>query len=1177
MKFPFSKAKWPSGPRFQATPKFLSIGKTHLTVVASVFLFSGLVFGQTFQGSLRGRISDPSEGNVTSARVTITNEATKTSRAAATNDKGEYVFTAVDPAVYTVSAEATGFKIISRTGVEVGTDAAVAVDLQLEIGQVTESIKVTASTQELQTETASTGQSVNTQQIEDLPNLGRNSFFLTKLGQSVVFANNPVMGRMQDQNANSQVSIAGGPIRTNNALVDGISITDSNNRAVFIPSPEAVQEVKLQANTYDADAGRTGGGTFNSTLKSGTNDIHGSAIGHMRFQNLLANNFFSNAAGQPLANQPFKDWAGSLGGPVVIPKLYNGRNKLFFFAATESYRELDPSNTQNEVPTALERKGDFSQSFYSKGGQQIIYNPFSTTSTGARLPFANNIIPQSLLNPIGVALASYYPLPNSATPYYGANNYIYTGSYPNRGDQYTFKADDQLTNWLRLSASYVFQKTGETDNPSTFGNIASPGQTLLFRRINATQANATAVLNPTTVWTIRWGFNRFYSATFPTASAGFPLTTLGFPSSLQSITPDTAFPAVTMSDLTSFGGGTTNSDVYYSRTVSTALAKSLGAHSVKVGFDFRTLHDFGLPATGPTSLSFSPVFTQAVAATATPGTGASLATMLLGAPTGGSMTVISPFDDFVRYFGGFVQDDFRVSPRLTVNFGLRVEHESGIQEESNHLISSFNPTVVNPAAALVGIPINGAVEYASVNGNPTQTGNPLAAKFSPRVGFAWSANDKTVVRGGYGIFWAPPFFSFQNTLGYSQTTSIVTSTNGNVTPAASLSNLYPNGLLQPTGNSLGALSGFGQALTLFSPTSRSAGYVQEYSLEVQRTIPAGFTLSTGFIGSHSLHLNSSGQNIDQLNPSYFSEGVSALTAAVANPFYGIPNVGVGTLASKTVSAEQLLLPFPQYTSVTLNNNDNGKAIYYSFYFRAQRRLAQGLTLLASYTWSRSETNVLGVSTAGASGITAITGAQNAYNLGAEWSLATQDVPNRFTSAITYELPFGKGKRFLTSNPWLNSIVGGWQANITNIIQSGFPLDVTETNNNSVIGATYQLPNATGINPQTSGSTDSRLGGVNGTGWLNPAAFSQAPALTFGNISRFLNVRGPGLYNWDASLFKSFVVRERFKGQFRAEALNATNTPQFGNPSTSINSATFGQITTQINHSRIVQLGVRATF
>jgi hypothetical protein len=1137
----------------------------------AALIFTGAAFSQTFQGSLRGRVLDPSNAAQQSAKVTITDDATHLSRSTLSNDQGEYVFTAIAPATYTVSAEAAGFKKLERKGVEIATQSAVAVDLTLAIGEVTDSINVTADAPPLETESASTGQVVNTQQIEDLPSLGRNAFFLTKLAQSVVFANNPIMGRMQDQNANSQVSIAGGPIRTNNVLVDGISVTDSNNRAVFIPSPEAIQEVKLQANTYDADAGRTGGGTLNSTLKSGTSELHGSAVGHIRSTSLLANNFFSNRAGQATPDQPFKDWAGSLGGPVVIPKIYNRRNKLFFFAATESYRELDPSNTLSQLPTALERAGDFSQSRSSKGGQQIIYDPLTTSpATGQRLPFANNIIPPSQLSPIGLALVSWYPLPNTATPYYGSNNYVYTGAFPNRGDQYTNKIDDQLTSWLRLSASYIHQKTGETSSPSTFGNIASPGQSLLFRRIDATQANATVTLSPTTVLTARWGFNRFYSSTFPTASAGFDLTELGFPASLQAATVDPAFPAVTMSDLTSFGGGATNTDVFYSRTFSATLARFLGRHSLKAGFDFRTLHDYGIPATGPTSLSFSPVFTQQFAQTAAIGSGASLAAMLLGNPTGGAVTVVSPFDDFLRYYGGFVQDDYRASSKLTVNFGLRFEHESGIQEENNHLISSFDPNAVNPLSQTAGIPVRGSVLYAGVNGNPTQTGSPKAVKLSPRIGFAYSLNDKTVLRGGYGIYWAPSFFSFQNTVGYSQTTSIITSSDGNYTPAATLSNPYPNGLVQPTGNALGGLSGVGQALTVFSPTSASAGYVQEYSLELQRQAPAGIVLSVGFIGSHSLHLNSSGQNINQLDPAYFSLGNAALTKGVANPFYN--HGGVGTLASPTVSQAQLLLPFPEYNAITLNNDDTGRGLYYSGYIRGQGKLANGLTLLASYTWSRNETDVLGVSAAGAAGITSIAGAQNAYNLGEEWSLATQDVPNRFTSAITYQLPFGRGHALLHNSGPLDYLVGGWQLNITNIVQSGFPLSVTQTNANSVVGASYQLPNATGIAPQTSGSTDARLGG-----WFNPAAFSQAPILTFGNLSRFLNVRGPSLYNWDASLFKTVSIRERIKAQFRAEALNATNTPQFGNPSTSINSATFGQITAQINHPRIVQFGVRVTF
>ncbi len=1135
-----------------------------------VLVVSVLVFGQSFQGSLRGRVTDPAGAALSGTRIVITDEATSVARSTVTNDQGEYVFTAVTPATYSLSAEAPNFKRTERKGVAVLTQTAVTADLQLELGKVSEQVEVTADAPLLETGAASTGQAIDSQKITDLPILGRNSFFTAKLAQNVVFVNNPKMGRMQDQNANSQVAIAGGPVRTNNVLVDGISITDSNNRAVYVPSPEAVQEVKLQASTYDAEVSRTGGGTFNSLLRSGTNELHGSAVGHIRQTDWLANNFFSNRAGQPVAAQPFRDWAGSLGGPVDIPKLYDGHNRTFFFVATEAYRQQDGSNTALSVPTALERAGNFSQSFTASGGRQTIYDPLSTTSTGARTPFAGNIIPAAALDPAGLKLASYYPLPNTGTPYYGATNFNFTGGYPNRGDQYTFKGDQQLTRWLSASASYVHQKTGETNAPPTFGNVASPTQSLLYRRIDATQANATATLSPTTVLTARFGFNRFFTTNFPTTSAGFNLTTLGLPASLAAETSDTAFPAVTMGTLASYGGGTTTRDVFYSRSFNTTISKFLGRHSVKAGFDFRTLHDFGTPAVGPTGLGFTDVFTRATPQTSTAGTGADLATLLLGYPTSGSQNVVDKFNDFVRYYGGFVQDDFRITPKLTLNFGLRFEHETGIREANNKLIVGFNPAVANPLQQNVtGLRIPGQVEYAGVNGNPIESGNALAVKPAPRIGFAYAADDKLVIRGGYGIYWAPGFFSFQNTIGYSQTTSIVSSTDGNFHPAATLENPYPSGLLQPTGNTLGGLSGIGQAITVFSPSSQSAGYVQEYSLEVQRQTAGGFVLTLGALGSHSLHLNESGLNIDQLNPTYFPLG-SALTAKVANPLFN--NGGVGTLGTATVAGAQLLLPFPQYTSVTLANSDSGLAYYYSAYLRAQRRLANGLTVLASYTWSRSESNVLGVSTAGAAQITTLAGAQNAYNKSAERSLSTQDVPNRFTTAITYALPFGKGKPFLRSGRILNLIAGGWTANAVGILQTGYPLAVTQPNNNSVIGASVQRPNATGVSAGTSGSTSGRI-----NGWLNPAAFSQAPLFAFGNLTPFLADRGPALFNWDVSAFKAFSIRERVKAQFRAEALNATNTPYFGYPNTTYTNPNFGKITTQVNNARLIQLGARFTF
>jgi trimeric autotransporter adhesin len=348
----------------------------------SILLFTGLALAQSFQGSLRGRIVDPNDSAIPGVKLTITDEATQVTRSTLTNDQGEYVFTAVAPATYTLSAETTGFKRLERPGVIIGTQSAVTVDLKLELGQVSEQVNVIGDAPLLQTADASTGQAIDGQKITDLPLLGRNTFFTGKLAQSIVFVGNPQFTRMQDQNGNSQVSIAGGPVRTNNYLVDGISITDSNNRAVILPSPEAVQELKVQASTYDAEVGRTGGGTFNTLLRSGTNDLHGSVVGHIRETDWLANNFFANRAGQAIANQPFRDWAASIGGPIVIPKIYNGHNKTFFFVGTEAYRQELASTSVLSVPTALERVGNFSQTFTKSGSQQIIYDPLSTTATG---------------------------------------------------------------------------------------------------------------------------------------------------------------------------------------------------------------------------------------------------------------------------------------------------------------------------------------------------------------------------------------------------------------------------------------------------------------------------------------------------------------------------------------------------------------------------------------------------------------------------------------------------------------------------------------------------------------------------------------------------------------------------------------------------------------------------
>ena len=371
-----------------------------------MLLGSALLEGQSFQGGIRGTVADTSGAVVVMARVTLTDENTGTARTTLSNDQGQYTFAAVNPATYTVSQRAPGFKIVTKKGMAVETQQFLTVDLQLPVGGVTESVNVTEETPLLETNNASTGQLIDNQKLADLPNMGRNPFFEgVKLSQNVVPGGDPKFNRMEDQSGSSQISINGGPVTGNNYLLDGIAITDSANHAVIIPSIESVEEVKLQISTYDAEVGRTGGGTLNLFLKSGTNQVHGSAFGCTWMQDWLANTFFGNAAGAPLASQPFYNYGGSIGGPVMIPKIYNGKNKTFFWVTGEAYRQSEAASTSLAVPTALEKAGDFSQSFYTNHSPQRIYDLLSTVSNGTggytRTQFAGNRIPVSRLIPRG--------------------------------------------------------------------------------------------------------------------------------------------------------------------------------------------------------------------------------------------------------------------------------------------------------------------------------------------------------------------------------------------------------------------------------------------------------------------------------------------------------------------------------------------------------------------------------------------------------------------------------------------------------------------------------------------------------------------------------------------------------------------------------------------------------
>ena len=1129
-----------------------------------------ILSAQSYQGGLRGRVTDAAGAAIPGVKINLVNQSSNATLSTLTNDVGEYAFSALNPADYVLTVERPGFKKFEQVGINIGTQTFHTVDITLQVGDVSQSVEISGESPLMETVIPSVGGALNSRQLQDLPNIGRNPYMaLAKVAPNIVAVGDTRYQRFQDQSGTSQITIAGGPSYGNNFLLDGIPVTETNNRTTIIPSIEAVQEVKLQANTYDAEMGRTGGGVFNTYLKSGTNQVHGSVFGYWRAPDWAANDFFRNGAGIPRSNQSWKNFGGSFGGPVYIPKVYSGKNRTFFWLSQEAYRQKEAFSGDFSVPTLAERSGDFSQTFTRTGALQTIYDPLTTRTDGSgnvvRDPFAGNTIPGNRLSTIGLKVAGYYPAPNKGTPFYGAANYSASPLVDNRGDQYTAKVDQEITKWWRANMSYIHYKSEEPGN-SWFPTVATPVGTRLNRKTDATQVNSTFLPNPRTVVDVRYGFNRFPNL-YRTVSAGFDPATLGFGGNWLGDIQYLKFPRFDPSFFSSLGAENDSQwAVYHSKNLLADVSRLVGRHDLKMGAAYRHIEIVNQPfGYSAGQFGFSDTFTRADYRTFTGQTGSSIAALLLGYPDSGQAQTSTKFFQFVRYYAGYFQDNWRVTPKVTLNLGLRYEWETGLTDEHNALIVGFDRNAVNPITQASGYQAKGALLYAGLNGNPTHVLDPSKHKFAPRIGVAWAMNAKTTIRLGYGLFWAPPSYAGFNSLGYTQTTQFLGTVDGGRTPTGNLANPFPAGLLKPTGNADGLAAGIGQAISFPDQFARSP-LVHQFSVDVQRVVPGQIVITAGYIGSRSERflLGTGTVNLDQLTPEQMGLG-NALFNLVNNPFY--QKGGAGTVAAATITQAQLLKPYPQFTSVGLTFGDFNHARYDSFALKAEKRLSKGLVFLSSWTYAKNRDIALGPPNNQNPGAG---GPQNTYDLEAEYSLSLLDLKHRITGAIDYDLPFGKGRPLLNSNRFLDLMVGGWQVNLLTFWQTGFPLPITQTNQNGIAGASLQRPNATGISPVS-------VAGDRITQWMNPAAFSAAPAFTFGNLSRTIGYRMPGQANWDISLFKAFTLHERLKAQFRAEALNAFNDPMFGRPDTTIGSPTFGAITVQRNSPRLIQLGVRVLF
>ena len=1127
-----------------------------------------LATAQSYNSEVRGTVSDASGAAIAHAQVTLVDETTQQLRSTSTNDAGVYVFNALRPSLYKLHVEAKSYKANDRVHIALATQDFLTLDVQLNVSGVSEQIEVSADAPLVDQSTASVSANLDEKRLEELPVLGRNPYIAAGLSGVFVNTGNPQFIRFADQNGTSTTSVAGGPIASNLYLVDGVPITDTNNRPIAIPSIESIQDVKVQALTYDAQVGRTGGGVFNTLLRSGTNDLHGSLFGETRQTAWLANDFFANREGIARPDSPYYNWGGSLGGPLVIPHLYNGHSRTFFWLGTEGYIQTSPYTETFVVPTDEERAGNFSSDLNSDGTLHTIYNPNDTytDSTGThRRPFAGNQI--TTLNTVGKNIASYLPSP---TP--GTNTYTGTDNVRDHALEATVKLDQQITPWWNVSGSYIFyQALQPLGNP--LKTLPGSYSYTYHRQVDATQLNSTWILNPTTVLTARYGINRFPNL-IAEVSDGFDPANLGFPTNYTSQLQYKFFPTIFFANYAQLGQNTAQLDNWKSQIVNGTLAKTAGKHNLNFGAEYRRLRlNYQDYSNAPGTYNFSGAFTQADPNSSDGTSGDDIADLLLGLPISGEVDLTTRLNTYLDYTAAFVQDDWRIARKLTLNLGLRWESETGLKEDHNQLAVGFDRTAT--ATLSNGDAVTGGVLFAGLNGNPRDIGNLSRRKFAPRIGASYQLDEKTVIRAGYGILYAPVRYDPVATLapGYTSSNSYVASNDNNWTPANTLSNPYPDGFTKPAGNANGLLTGAGNSITTYDQNYK-APRVQQFSVDVERTLPGKIAIDAAYIGTRSAHLSpspagSTAVNINQLNPSYFTLGAS-LNDSIENPLYDADASGV--LAEESVSRSQTLRPFPQFTSVNLLLS-SAHASYNALLVKAEKRAGHGLNLLASFTWSSNwDSSFASTNSIQSPGVSA---PQNIYDLNAEYSRSTTDAPYRFTAGVLYDLPIGAHARFATNNRWADEILGHWQLNVLPTFRSGFPVAVHQSSNpnSTVAGTGVERPNlVAGKSLGTHGSLYSRL-----NGYISSDAFTSASAYTFGNAPRTLELRGPGYANWDLSLFKNIPIRNRANVQFRAQAFNAFNTPLFNGPNTSFGSSNFGKITSQANFPRYLQLGLHISY
>lgn len=1187
--------------------------KAFLLIIGILVCIVHSIFGQEFRGSIAGRVTEASGSVVSNAQITITNVSTNASVGTMTNSSGEYQVLYLTPGNYNLSVEAKGFKKSIRQNIEVRIGDKLQLDLTLEVGELTETVNVTSDAPLLETTSASAGQVIDQRRISELPLSDGNPFVLSRLASGISYVGDLKFSRPFDNAGTSGIVADGAPGR-NEFTLDGVPNMANGGglgRVAFVPPADAVQEFKVETASFDAQTSHTAGATVNVTLKSGSNGIHGTVYEFVRNDVLSANDFFLNRTN--LAANPSRDkdqdgkadrdplrynrYGFTVGGPIYWPRFgqggkpyFDGRNRSFFFFAFEGLKDKFPEPGLFTVPTQKMRNGDFSELLPSI----IIYDPATARQDGSRVrrdPFPGNIIPSNRISTIARNYLTYYPLPNQPGNSQQQNNFISGQPRTDNFHSESFRFDQVLTENQRFFIRYTHNNRKEArGNWTDVVNGIRPTGNFLFRINDGGTFDHVYNFSPTVVLNTRVGFSRFNEPNIRQHQGEINPSSLGFPASTAALFgPELYLPRFEISGYSvlgdSVGGGTTH-NIY---SVQSTMTKIAGSHSFRFGYDFRAYRENSFGAGHAAGrYDFAQNFTRGPLDNSTSAAvGQSVASFLLGLPTGGTIERNASRSNQVLYNGMFIQDDWKITPNLTMNLGVRYEYEGAMDERYNRNTRGFDFNSSNPieaaakaaysASPIPEIPVNsfqvrGGLLFADENNRGFW--EPDANNVQPRIGLAYKWTDKLVMRAGWGIYTVPFVIFGNNQPGFSQSTPIVPSVDNGLTFQADLANPFPSGVLSPVGSTLGLATFLGQSIS-FVPLDLNNTQAQRWSFGFQYELPGNWLAEAQYVGNRGYDgvvstniLNTIPRQYLSTSPVRDQAAINFLTGTVTNPFRNlVPGTGIN---GATVQRQQLLRPFPQFGNITSVRND-ASSNFHSLQLRAEKRFTGGYTFLAAYNWSKFLEQASFI---------------NEVDTEYERRLSDADIPHRLVVSGIWELPFGRGRKFGKSwNRAVDVVAGGWQVQGIWNWQSGRP--------NMAFGNVYYNGDITKL------KTDIKSSNIDGTVFdVSGFYFTDAAVQTNGVVdpnkqrndsriqlannirvqpTRWATFRGQGLNLWDLSVSKNFAITETIRFQLRGEFLNAFNTPVFNNPNLDPRNANFGKITSQANLARNIQIGLKLIF